>query len=469
MNLKNVATIIFLLLCFQVPAQIKVASVLGDNMILQRNTEVSLWGKSKPNEKLTINTGWSNAKTVTLSNESGDWKAKVKTTNAGGPYTIIIATQREKVILNNILLGEVWLCSGQSNMEMPVAGFNDQPVNGSNDMLVEADNNNIRLFTVQKASVATPQDTCVGKWEIASAESVARFSAVGYLYAKQLQQKLRVPVGMICSSWGGSRIEAWMSKETISKFPEALKQTTQEETPQHQRASNLYNGMIAPIINYTIKGAIWYQGESNIDNYTDYATLMTEMVANWRKEFGMGNFPFYFVQIAPFSYKNKINSALQRDQQKVAMAMIPNSGMVSTIDIGEEKIIHPAEKETVAKRLAYWAFAEIYGIKGISYKSPTFKSMMVKDSVVLLTFDNIVNGLTTFGKEVECFEVAGQDSIFHSAKMSIYNKQVSVWSHQVKAPVAVRYAFRNYPATKGFLYNTAGLPVLSFRTDNWTK
>lgn len=469
MNLKNIAIIIFLLLCFQVLAEIKVASVLGDNMILQRNTEVSLWGKSKPNEKLTINTGWNNAKIVTLSNERGDWKVKVKTADAGGPYTIKIATQREKVVLNNILLGEVWLCSGQSNMEMPVAGFNDQPVNGSNDMLVDAENNNIRLFTLQKASVATPQDTCVGKWEIATAESVARFSAVGYLYAKQLQQKLRVPVGMICSSWGGSRIEAWMSKESISKFPEALRQTTQEKTMQHQRASQLYNGMIAPIINYTIKGAIWYQGESNIDNYTDYAVLMTEMVANWRNEFGMGDFPFYYVQIAPFSYKNKINSALQRDQQKEAMAMIPNSGMVSTIDIGEEKIIHPAEKETVAKRLAYWAFAETYGVKGISYKSPTFKSMMVKDSVVLLTFDNIVNGLTTFGKEVECFEVAGQDSVFYSAKMSIYNKQVSVWSPQVKTPVAVSYAFRNYPATKGFLYNTAGLPVLSFRTDNWMK
>lgn len=469
MNTRILMLSIFLFTFLLAKAEIKTAAVLGDNMVLQRNTEVKLWGKAKPGEKLIVTTGWNNARTKTICNEKGEWIVKMRTTEAGGPYTITIASSKEKVLLKNILLGEVWLCSGQSNMEMPIAGFTDQPINGSNDVLVDADNNNIRLFTVKKASFAIPQDSCVGKWSVASAESVAQFSAVGYYYAKLLQQKLKVPVGIICSSWGGSRIEAWMNKETIANYPKPLSQTTQEKTPIHHKASHLYNGMIAPITNYVIKGAIWYQGESNIENYKEYAALMAGMIGNWRKDFGIGEFPFYFVQIAPYSYGNSraVNSALQRDEQLKANALIPNTGIVSTLDIGDEKCIHPVEKQTVAKRLTYWALSESYGIKGLSYKSPTYKSLSVKDSVAFISFDNVVNGLTSFGKEVECFEVAGEDQVFYPAKMSISQKQVLVWSSQVRVPVAVRYGFCNFPKTNGFLYNTAGLPVLSFRTDNW--
>ena len=210
--------IAFFLLSFTlIHAEIKVASALGDNMVLQRNTEVKLWGTAKPNEKLTVTTGWNNLKTNIVCNESGEWLVKVKTTDAGGPYAITISSREEKVSLQNLLLGEVWLCSGQSNMEMPIVGFPDQPINNSNDFLVEADNDNIRLFTVERSSIDTPQKTCGGKWSVASAESVAKFSAVGYLFAKQLQQKLRVPVGIICSSWGGSRMRhGWIKKPWLS-------------------------------------------------------------------------------------------------------------------------------------------------------------------------------------------------------------------------------------------------------------
>lgn len=452
-------------------AELKVTSVLGDNMVLQRNTEVKLWGKAEPNQKITIKTDWNKTTSNTAANEKGDWLLKVKTTGAGGPYTISISTNKDLVLIKNILLGEVWLCSGQSNMEMPVSGFKDQPVIGSNDFLTESDNSDIRLFTVKKASMEMPQDTCVGNWEVATANSVAQFSAVGYLFAKQLQRILNVPVGMICSSWGGSRVEAWMSKETLTGFPDALKQTTQEKTQPQHKASRLYNGMILPIINYTIKGAIWYQGESNKGNYKEYAALQASMVANWRNSFGVGEFPFYFVQIAPYSYGDSkaLDSALQRDEQLKSMSLIPNSGMISTFDIGEEKSIHPSEKMVVAKRLSYWALSETYGFKGISYQSPGFKTLNVKDSVAYITFVNADNGLTSFGKEVECFEIAGQDSIFYPAKMSINKKQACVWSSQVKFPVAVRYGFCNFPKTDGYLYNTAGLPVPSFRTDNWVK
>jgi len=471
MNTKIIFLSIFLSLHTLSNAKIKIGSILGDNMVLQRNTEVSIWGKANTNEKLTLNASWNKDKITTTCNQKGEWLVKIKTTEAGGPYTISISAGKEKVIIKNILLGEVWLCSGQSNMEMVMAGMNDSPINGSNEMLTNADNNNIRLITIKKTSIATPQDTCGGKWDTANAESVSKFSATAYMYGKQLQHKLKVPVGLISSSWGGSRIEAWINKESMANFPEPLAQTTQEKTPAHHKASYLYNGMIAPILNYTIKGAIWYQGESNIGNYKDYAALMAGMVGNWRKDFAVGNFPFYYVEIAPYWYNNSkaINSALLRNEQLKAMSIIPNSGMASTMDIGEERNIHPAEKEMVGKRLAFWALSETYGTKGISYKSPTFKAMVVKDSVALISFDNVANGLSTFGKEVESFEIAGQDSVFYPAKINITQRQARVWSPKVKAPIAVRYGFCNFPVTKGFLYNTAGLPVPSFRTDNWAK
>lgn len=462
---------LFLFIFLLAKAELKVASVLGDNMVLQRNTEIKIWGKTDPNQKVTVKTDWNKIKVNASSNEKGEWLVKVKTTEAGGPYSISIASGKDKVLLKNILLGEVWLCSGQSNMEMQVAGGSDMPIIGSNDLILDADNDNIRLFTLKKASMETPQDTCVGNWTAASSASIATFSVVGYLFAKQLQRKLQVPIGIISSVWGGSRVEAWMKKETIAKFPEALKQTSREKTTPNQKASGLYNGMIAPITNFAIKGVLWYQGESNKDNFRDYAALQTTMVANWRNDFGIGEFPFYYVQVAPYSYGNSkgFDAAMLRDEQLKSMSMIPNSGMVCTFDIGEEKNVHPAQKEAVAKRLAYWAFAKTYGVKNIVYKSPTYKSMSVTDSIALITFNDVGYGLSTFGKTVECFEVAGQDSIYYPAKMLITKKQVQVWSPQVKAPISIRYGFRNFPKTEGYLFSTAGLPVPSFRTDNWFK
>ena len=456
---------------FGLQAKIKVASLLGDNMVLQRNSEVKLWGKADPNQKMNFAIGWSKEKISATANEKGEWLVKVKTTEAGGPYSISIISGKESLLLQNILLGEVWLCSGQSNMEIPVVGYGDQPVNGSTDALLTASNNNLRLYTVGKYSIATVQDTCRGSWTVANPESVSKFSAVGYFFARILQQSLNIPVGIITSNWGGSRIEAWMKNDVITGFADAYKQTIQEKMQPNQRASKLYNGMIAPLINYNIKGAIWYQGESNKDNYQDYAAMQAAMVKSWRADFGVGDFPFYFVQIAPHWYGNSkaTNVAFQREAQYNSIALIPNSGMVSTVDIGEEKNIHPAEKATVSKRLALWALSETYNVKGLPYKSPAYKSMQVKDSVAVISFDNTPNGLTTYGKTVESFEVAGKDSIFYPAKLTINQKQARVYSPNVKVPVAVRYNFCNFSPTTGFLYNTAGLPVIPFRTDNWKK
>ena len=471
--MKTKLFFLFLFLCsfLMGQSQIKVASILGDNLVLQRNSEIKLWGTAKPGEKLVIKGGWTLTPAMAQVNEKGEWMVKMKTNDAGGPYTILIASLKEKLMLKNIMLGEVWLCSGQSNMEMTMAGYGDSPIIGANDLMIDAENEHIRLFKVNRAISAVPVDTCSGKWSVANAETAYSFSAVGYMYARILQQKLKVPVGVICSSWGGSAIEAWMSKEHIQLFADAYNRSSQPKTAIHQKASNLYNGMISPLLKYVIKGAIWYQGESNIGNYKEYAALQAGMVANWRKDFGVGDFPFYFVQIAPYWYNNSKanNSALQRDEQLKAVAMIPQSGMACTLDIGEEKNIHPAEKYTVSKRLALWALAETYGVKGLLYKSPVYSGMVVKDTLAILSFDNVAMGLSTFAKEVNCFEVAGADSIFYPAKLMIKAKQANVWSPKVKVPVAVRYAYSNFPVTNGYLYNTAGLPVPSFRTDNWIK
>ena len=471
--MKYYITSLFLFLsCLSLNAQLKVASALGDDMVLQRNTDARLWGKAKAGEKLTITTSWNNIKVNVTTNENGDWLVKVKTTGAGGPYTITITSLKEKIVLKNVLLGEVWLCAGQSNMDMPIDGYKDQPILASNDILVDAENDNIRLFTGKPTGSKSLQDTIKGNWNIASAEAVAKFSAVGYLYAKQLQQRLKVPVGMICLAYGGARIESWMSKETIANFPDALSQTSDEKLKPQNKASYLYNAMLHPILNYTIKGAIWYQGEANVPNNKGYANLMASMVDSWRKDFGIGNFPFYYVQIAPYFYDNSkaTSAALLRDEQLKAQSLIPNSGMACTIDLGEEKGIHILDKYTVAKRLAYWAFAETYNLKGIYHLSPTYKNMVVKDSVAVVYFNNLVNGLNSFGKEVESFEIAGEDKVFYPAKIKTNRQdQVIVYSPNVKVPVAVRYGFCNFPITKGFLYNTAGLPVPSFRTDDWDK
>lgn len=469
MNSKIFILSVFLAFCLSLQAKIKVASVLGDNMVLQRNTRVKLWGTADPNQKLTITTSWNKAKTNTVADSNGKWLVKTITTDAGGPYVITVSAGKEKVVLKNILLGEVWLCSGQSNMQMPVLGFNDQPVNGSNEVLANADNCQLRFFTVMRKSVNTPQDTCTGKWDVATAKSVGEFSAVGYFFASRLQKALNVPVGVINSSWGGSRIEAWIDSEIMQKFPESLKSTTKENTPSNHRAANLYNGMIHPIKNFSIKGALWYQGEANRGEYQFYASLQKAMVEKWKSDFELTEFPFYFVQIAPYNYNNSkdILSGKFYDEQYKSSLEIPNAGMVATVDLGEEFCIHPAEKKTVGQRLAYWALSETYKKQGIACKNPAYKSVEVKDSSLVVTFDNLVMGLSSFGRELTNFEIAGDDKVFYPAKAKIKSKQLILTAAEVKKPVAARYCFMNYPSGKGFLYNTAGLPVLPFRTDNW--
>jgi sialate O-acetylesterase len=280
---------------------------------------------------------------------------------------------------------------------------------------------------------------------------------------------LNIPIGLLCSSWGGSRIEAWIDSDNIKKHPQSLLSTTKDNTAPNHRASHLYNGMINPIKNFSIKGAIWYQGESNRGEFQYYAQLTKTMVENWKTVFELKELPFYFVQIAPYWYNNQsdILSGKLYDEQYKSSLIVPNAGMAATVDLGEEFCIHPAEKKIVGERLSYCALSETYGVKGIAYKNPNFKSIAIKDSAAIISFDNIAIGLTSYGKEISNVEIAGDNQQFYPAKAVIKNRQLIVTAPDVKKPVAVRYCYRNYMPGKGFIYNTTGLPVLPFRTDNW--
>jgi sialate O-acetylesterase len=459
---------VFLLISGSAFGKVILPAVIGNNMVLQQNKQVPLWGKARVNAKVTIVTSWNHKLYTVWAKKDSTWRLLVQTPKAGGPYEVSF-NDGQSLVLKNILIGEVWVCSGQSNMEMPVKGFGNQPILNSSDLLLDAENSNIRLFRLERASSRSPQNDCKATpWEEANAQSVKDFSAVGYMYAKILQEKLKVPVGVIMSVWGGTMVEAWMDQASLKEFPEIKMAPDTAKVINKNDPTVLFNAMINPFVGYGIKGVIWYQGEQNRINYQQYDRLLAAMVNEWRKIWQMGEWPFYYVQIAPYTYTPKDKQGLAaylREAQQKAMAEIPNSGMAVTMDLGSEKSIHPPDKLPVSKRLAYWALANTYGKKGLNYQSPVYKSMKVTGSNAFINFDATPNGLTSFGKDLLAFEIAGDDRVYYPAKAKITGNGVTVQSENVKTPVAVRYGFKDWIV--GDLYNTEGLPVTPFRTDNW--
>lgn len=350
-------------------------------------------------------------------------------------------------------------------MEMPVKGFKNQPILDADDMLLEADDTTIRLFRLERAFTKTPQTDVKAKWETSSAQSVKEFSAVGYNFAKILRQRLKVPIGIIQTTWGGTPIEAWMNEHSLKQV-EGVKYPAADAKMTRNDPSVLFNAMIAPFIGYEMKGVLWYQGEANRSQPQIYAKLMQAMVNEWRALWNKGNWPFYYVQIAPYQYPNvKELVPYLREAQDKAQALIPNSGMVVSMDAGDQRTIHPANKMIISKRLAYWALAKTYGREGIVCQGPAYKSMTIVTDTVKVVFDNATNGLTTYGKELVNFELAGPDKVFYPAQGKITNNGISLFSTQVKGPVAVRYAFKDWLV--GELFNTDGLPAAPFRSDDW--
>jgi sialate O-acetylesterase len=632
-------TVICLSFFFAASAQITLPAFIADNMVLQQQADDPIWGWAAPGELITVEGTWNNHPVSVKADAKGAFMAKIKTPQAGGPYTLTIKG-RQTIILHNVMIGEVWICSGQSNMELPMQGWPGAHVLNSDQEIKHANYPNIRLFTVNRDIALSPQKSCQGNWSACNPQSVAPFSATGYFFGRALYQKLKVPIGLIETCWGGTVAEAWTSNRALKKlgdfdsmlnkldsirpfmkemeakdkvdnaawqkasvhintqyektdfddhgwkimslptiwekagYPdldgivwfrekvnvpaswvgkpleidlgpiddnditwfngkkigategwlvprsykipgdlvkagenviavrvtdlggnggiygkkEILKIYPAGTSPDHgiSLASDwkykiafvkhsvplitqnpnyptvLYNGMIAPLIPFAIKGAIWYQGESNVGRAKQYAKLFPAMIHDWRRRWKEGDFPFYFVQIAPFPYGgNRMESAALRDAQRTTL-QLPNTGMAVTLDIGDTTNIHPSHKQEVGHRLALWALANTYGEKGIVYSGPLYKNIKIDGNRIIISFKYADGGLVAKGGTLNSFEIAGDDGRFVPADAKISGDKVIVSSEAIPHPKDVRYGWSD--TAEPHLFNKAGLPASSFNT-----
>lgn len=435
---------------------------MSSNMVLQQKSQATLWGWSDASERFTITSSWKTSVDTVTAFNSGKWKAKISTPSAGGPYTITIQGRRNTIVLENILIGEVWICSGQSNMEMS----NTQQIK---DELSNANNNNIRFFTVAKTTSEYPQDNCDGKWAACNEETLTRFSAIGYFFGKKLQKELNIPIGLIQSAWSGTPVELWEPTDVIDSDPVMKEAATKirDVTYRPNKPGRIYNAMIYPISNYTIAGTIWYQGEGNTVRAHAYEKMFTGMIGAWRKQFN-NEFPFYYVQIAPYTYESTYEAALLMEQQTKSLSY-PKTGMVVITDLVDNvKDQHPKNKLDVGLRLANLALAETYNrnIPAPAYKNPMYKSMEVSKGKINLFFYNATNGfmIKGDGKPTE-FLIAGNDQNFLTADVKLEKDRIVVSNKQISNPVAVRFSFSNTGMSN--VFNKEGLPIVPFRTDKW--
>ncbi|MRX69438.1 sialate O-acetylesterase [Flavobacterium resistens] len=481
--------------------QVKLPALVGDNMVLQQNSKVNLWGWASPNEKIKIQLGWQNNPVEITANPDGTWKTSVNTTAGSEKQYDITIDASNKIILKNILIGEVWICSGQSNMYFPVGKEEGTWKTGVKNYEEEIQNANfpsIRLFTVQTKASQKPLEDVTGNWNICSPSTIKSFSAVAYFFGRDLYQNLKIPIGLISTSWGGTKAEAWTSQSVLESNPDflpILEQDAKNEKLFQEKLENyyadlakerlannndisksqlkkpkkeenktsyvLYNAMLHPVTNYTMKGVIWYQGESNAEKAFLYRSLFPTMVKSWRSEWNQGDYPFYFVQIAPHKGQNPYI----REAQLMSAKVIPNSGMVVTTDIGNSENIHPIDKQTVGYRLALIAKAKTYGESKLVYSGPTYNHMEIKKQRIQLFFDDVPNGFKKSNENLKEFEIAGNDKVFYPATAKIDKKTIVVSSSKVKEPVAVRFAWKAVPEPN--LFNAENLPASPFRTDDW--
>ena len=484
-------------------AQVKLPALVGDNMVLQQNAKVNLWGWAAPNEKIKIQLGWQTAPVAITANSDGTWKTAVNTPQGSEKKYNITIEATNKINLQNILIGEVWICSGQSNMYFPVGKEEKTWKTGVVNYEEEIKNAtypNIRIFTVLTKASQKPLDDVTGSWEECSPNSVKTFSAVAYFFGRDLCQKLNIPIGLISTSWGGTKAEAWTSQNVLEENPDFLsilendaknEKLHQEKLENYysnlkkERIANnndlskselkkpkkeenktsyvLYNAMLHPLINYTMRGVIWYQGESNAEQAYLYRSLFPAMVKNWRSDWNQGDFPFYYVQITPHKSQNPDI----REAQLFSLKNIPNSGMVVTTDVGNATNIHPIDKQTVGHRLALIARAKTYNENKLVYSGPIYNQMKIKKDRVQLFFDHANSGLVQKGDNLKEFEIAGEDKIFYPATAKIDGKTVVVSAAKVKNPVAVRFAWKAIPEPN--LFNKENLPASPFRTDDWVN
>ena len=453
----------YLLLTFHSKAEVRLPAIFGSHMVLQQQTETVLWGWGAPSEDITIACDWLPEQIhVSADPKTLKWSVRIPVPAADlKPHNIRLEGMWVNLLLEDVYFGEIWLCSGQSNMEWPPAWGNvdvtPQQYEAANDTL-------LRLFTVPHASVVSPQDDCRGAWKRSTRENMTNFSATAYFFGRELRDQLHVPVGLVCSAWGGTPVESWMPESSLGE--NALKRTENTDHPAWRfgRPGSLYNGMIAPLAGLQPKGFLWYQGETNTYNPESYAGLLALMVAEWRKDFGAAA-PFYNVQIAPFQYGAPKIGALVRDQQRLALQKIENSGLVVVSDIGNIRDIHPQNKVDVGYRLAAWALTKTYGRQGLPVSGPLYRAHEVENDRIRVFFDYADSGLRALGGPLRDFELAGADQQFYPAEARIEGREVVVWAPQVPHPVALRFAMEN--TSEPNLVNGEGLPASCFRTDNW--
>lgn len=441
-------------------AAVRLPSIIGSHMVLQQKSTVKLWGWSAPAENITIKADWDTTTYKVVASRGARWVAEIKTPAAGGPYRIRIKGNNE-ILLEDVLIGEVWVCGGQSNMEWSA----DQGLKQAKEESPNATNDKIRFFYVPKSTSSTPQDDVNGKWVVCNPQDMLHFSTIGYFFGKQVNASTSFPVGLINSNWGGTPAEVWTPEEIITHDPDLL-HAAEKLSPAawwpHIRGE-AYNAMIYPLTQFSIAGAIWYQGESNVTTHFMYRRLFTSMIESWRKAWGK-TFPFYFVQIAPYTYGDThINGALLREAQTQSAAH-PKTGMVVISDLVDDvKNIHPNLKKEVAARLSNYALAETYGVQGLNYKSPTYAAHAVEKGSIRIQFKDVPTTLMSKGTELTDFFIAGADGVFVPAKARIEEKTVLVSAKAVKDPVHVRFGFTNTAMPN--LFSAEGLPVNLFRTD----
>jgi len=480
-------------------AQVRLPAIISDNMILQQSTKAALWGWASPGERIKIQTSWNEKSASATADATGKWMAYVPTSKAGGPYSITF-TGSNSITVKNVLLGEVWLASGQSNMEFFI-GKTPNPsytgIHNYQEVIADAHHPRIRTIDVPNKTADTAQLDFKGVWKECTAATIDTFSAVAYFFALQVQKATGYPVGIINATWGGTPAESWTKRSVLEsdsdfrpileRYEKALAAYPQENEkyklalqkwkedtsakkgaaprgpmgPNHNHSpSKLYNGMIAPLIPYTLKGFIWYQGESNADRAWQYRRLFPAMIANWREDWKDKKLPFYFVQVSPHRSQNPEI----REAQLYTFRTVDRTGMVVTIDNGDSLDIHPRNKELVGNRLALWALRNEYGQKTIIPSGPLYRSMKVEGKGIRISFD-YGSGLLAKGGALREFSIAAADSVFVPAEARIEGNTVFVWSDKIIKPVAVRFAWRNVPDPN--LYNGAGLPASPFRTDSW--
>ena len=480
--MKKIALIISALCCLCASARVTLPSFFADSMVLQQQSECNIWGKADKGRTVVVITSWDNKSYSAPVDQNGDFAVKVSTPKAGGPYTITFASGPtnhsssptsglgHELVLRNVLIGEVWICSGQSNMEMQMKGFKQQPVEGTTEELLHCKDAALRLFTVKRHASLTPEWDVTGEWSEACSASVRDFSATAYYFGKALRATLDVPVGLIVTSWGGSACEAWMHPDWLKAFPKVQQTITETDMQKLQQRcpTALYYGQLAPLIGYTMRGAIWYQGEDNVPRYDYYAPLLKAMVEGWRTEWKQGEFPFYYCQIAPYDYSliNWKDSQYLREQQQKAESIISNARMAVLMDAGLEYGIHPRKKRQAGERLAILALANTYNVKGLP-EFAVYKEVAFHNDTAVVSFDRSKEWVyLEHGPTVsDNFEVAGADRVFHPAtKVWVSRNHVYVICNKVKQPQAVRYAFHDW-AVGDLMHD--GLPVSSFRTDDW--